>query len=77
MLIADIPSTQTNIKNRPIKPVATKTDFRAALASGTVKNRIMICGRPATPNTRPNDIEIMESGSLANFNDPSIAPAFW
>src|SRR4028118_2133339 len=32
--------------------VATTIEERAVLASGTVRNRIRMCGRPAVPSTR-------------------------
>ncbi|MNT84183.1 hypothetical protein D3C72_2241630 [compost metagenome] len=65
------------MKNKPIKPYATSTDLRAAFASGTVKKRIIICGRPAIPKTRPRDSEIIESGSAAIFSGPRICLPLW
>ncbi|MNP21764.1 hypothetical protein D3C76_1143970 [compost metagenome] len=47
------------------------------MASGTVKKRIRMCGRPAIPNTRPNDREIIDSGSLAIFSGPRIFTPLW
>ena len=32
--------------------VAVTIEERAVLASGTVRNRIRMCGKPAVPNTR-------------------------
>jgi len=44
--------------------VAQNTDLRASLASGTVKKRIRMCGRPAVPNISAMPKEIAEIGSL-------------
>ena len=41
---------------------AHTTEPRAALASGTVKKRIRMCGRPAVPSTRPSPSETVSSG---------------
>ncbi|MNY71273.1 hypothetical protein D3C86_2095770 [compost metagenome] len=71
--MAAVPRMQTRMKNKPISPYATRTDLRAALASGTVKKRIMICGRPAIPNTKPRDREIIDTGSVAIFSGPNIS----
>ena len=38
------------------------TEPRAALASGTVKKRIRMCGRPAVPSTSPMPSETVSSG---------------
>ena len=46
--------------------VAQNTDFRASFASGTVKKRIRMCGRPAVPNISAMPNEMAEIGSLMN-----------
>ena len=45
-----------------MKPVPHSTDLRASLASGTVKKRIRMCGRPAVPNISAMPSEIAEIG---------------
>ena len=42
--------------------IAHTTDERAALASGTVKKRIRMCGRPAVPSTSARPSETVSSG---------------
>ena len=44
--------------------IAQITDTRAALAVGTVKKRIRMCGRPAVPNTSAMPSEIWSIGAL-------------
>ena len=53
--------------------VAQNTDLRACLASGTVKKRIRMCGRPAVPNISAMPNEIAEIGSLMKPPGPMIA----
>lgn len=52
--------------------VAHITDFRASLASGTVKKRMRICGRPAVPNISAMPKEMAEIGSVMNLPGPMI-----
>ena len=42
--------------------IAQTTEPRAALASGTVKNRIRMCGRPAVPSTSASPSETVSIG---------------
>ena len=42
--------------------IAQTTDERAALALGTVKKRIRMCGRPAVPSTSARPSETVSSG---------------
>ena len=42
--------------------IAQTTDERAALAVGTVKKRIRMCGRPAVPSTSASPSETVSSG---------------
>ena len=51
--------------------IAHTTDERAALAFGTVKNRIRMCGRPAVPSTRASPSETVSSGFGRNVPGPS------
>src|SRR3954453_18365213 len=42
--------------------IAQTTEVRAALALGTVKKRIRMCGRPAVPSTSARPSERVSSG---------------
>ncbi len=53
--------------------MAQSTDLRACLASGTVKKRIRMCGRPAVPNISAMPNEIAEIGSLMKPPGPMMA----
>jgi hypothetical protein len=44
-------------KKTPISPVAHPADDRAPLASGTVKNRIRMCGSAAVPIAKASATE--------------------
>ncbi|MNN60082.1 hypothetical protein D3C81_1752400 [compost metagenome] len=52
--------------------VAHSTDLRACFASGTVKKRIRMCGRPAVPNISAMPNEIAEIGSFTKPPGPII-----
>ena len=52
--------------------VAHSTDLRASFASGTVKKRIKMCGKPAVPNINAIPKEIAEIGSLINPPGPMM-----
>jgi len=57
--------------------VAQNTDLRASLASGTVKKRIKMCGKPAVPNIKAIPKEMAEMGSLIKPPGPMMAmPTF-
>ena len=51
--------------------IAQTTDERAALASGTVKKRIRMCGRPAVPSTSARPSETVSIGDVRNVPGPS------
>ncbi len=55
---APTPMIMTITKKLPIRNTAQPTELRAARASGTVKKRMRMCGRPAVPsrNASPNEI---------------------
>ncbi len=53
--------------------MAHSTDLRASLASGTVKKRIRMCGRPAVPNISAMPKEMAEIGSLMKPPGPMMA----
>jgi hypothetical protein len=46
--------------------IAQTTEERAALAFGTVKNRIRMCGRPAVPSTSARPSETVSIGEARN-----------
>ena len=52
--------------------VAQNTDLRASLASGTVKKRIKMCGKPAVPNINAIPKEMAEIGSLMKPPGPMM-----
>ena len=52
--------------------VAQNTLLRASLASGTVKKRIRMCGRPAVPNINAMPKLMAEIGSLTKLPGPMI-----
>ena len=52
--------------------VAQNTDLRASFALGTVKKRIMMCGKPAVPNIKAIPKEIAEIGSFTKPPGPMI-----
>ena len=56
--------------------VAHSTDLRASLASGTVKKRIRMWGRPAVPNISAIPKEMAEIGSLMKLPGPCERPTF-
>ena len=66
MARAPMPTTMTIRKKEPIRKTAQPTELRAAFASGTVKNRIRMCGRPAVPSrkARPKEIRSRFGGEL-------------
>ncbi len=51
--------------------IAQTTDERAALAFGTVKNRIRMCGRPAVPSTSARPSDTVSIGEARNVPGPS------
>ena len=51
--------------------IAHTTEERAALAFGTVKNRIRMCGRPAVPSTSARPSETVSIGFGRNVPGPS------
>ncbi len=59
-----------------MKPVATNTDLRAALASATVKKRMRICGSPAVPKISANPREIAEIGLETSVPGAMMARCF-
>jgi hypothetical protein len=46
----------------PMTATAHPTEVRAALASGTVKKRMRMCGRPAVPSRKAIPVETVSSG---------------
>ena len=53
------PKKIVKMEKIPTIQVAQITEERAVLPSLTVKNRIRICGKPAVPNTRTINTEIV------------------
>ena len=51
--------------------IAHTTEDRAALASGTVKKRMRMCGRPAVPSTSAMPSETVSIGLDRNVPGPS------
>ena len=51
--------------------IAQTTEPRAALAFGTVKKRIRMCGSPAVPSTSASPSETVSSGVARNVPGPS------
>ena len=51
--------------------IAHTTEPRAALAFGTVKNRIRMCGRPAVPSTSARPSDTVSIGDARNVPGPS------
>ncbi len=49
-----------------MSPTAHTTDKRAALASGTVKKRIRMCGSPAVPSTSASPSDTVSIGLERN-----------
>ena len=70
------PMIVTSSVKTPMKPIVHTTDWRAALPSGTVKNRIRMCGRPAVPKKIVRPVEITSAGVVRNRPGPrNFAPS--
>ncbi len=60
-----------------MSPTAQPTDLRAAFASGTVKKRMRMCGRPAVPSRNAIPVETVSSGLVKKSPGPRKAsPSF-
>src|SRR5580693_8282428 len=59
-----------------MKLVATRTEFRACRALGTVKKRMRICGSPAVPQISAIPSETADHGSLMKPPGARIATCF-